>query len=92
MTNYIILQGLKTRLEGAKGLWIEELYSVLWAYCTTPRAPTGETPFSLALGFEVVISVEIGLPSTRVEEYQEPDNSDRLRENLDLVEELREWA
>ncbi|KAL0416177.1 UNVERIFIED_CONTAM: hypothetical protein Slati_3449600 [Sesamum latifolium] len=47
VTNRILLQHLKTRLDGAKGSWVEELPGVLWAYRTTPRSATGETPFCL---------------------------------------------
>ena len=54
-----VLRNLKTRLEKAKGLWVDELPGVLWAYRTTPRTPTGETPFSLAFGTEAVIPVEL---------------------------------
>ncbi|GJX26298.1 reverse transcriptase domain-containing protein [Tanacetum coccineum] len=32
VTNSTIVQGLKTRLSNAKGLWVEELPNVLWAY------------------------------------------------------------
>ena len=46
--NKTILDGLKKRLEKAKGKWAEELLNVLWAYCTTPRRSTGETPFASA--------------------------------------------
>ena len=60
--NRTILHGLKTRLNEAKGLWVEELYPVLWAYRTTLRIPTGESPFNLAYGMEVIIPLEIGLP------------------------------
>ena len=35
-SNKTILDGLKKRLEKAKGKWAEELPSVLWAYQTTP--------------------------------------------------------
>jgi len=35
-TNKAIANGLKKRLEGAKGRWIEELPNVLWAYRTMP--------------------------------------------------------
>ena len=35
-TNKAILNGLKKRLDGAKGRWVEELPSVLWAYWKTP--------------------------------------------------------
>ena len=31
-TNKVIVNGLKKRLDGAKGRWAEELPSVLWAY------------------------------------------------------------
>ena len=61
VTNRTILHGLKTRLNDAKGFWADELNSILWAYRTTPRVPTGETPFSLSYGTEVVIPVETTL-------------------------------
>ena len=92
MTNRTILHGLKTRLNEAKGLWVDELGSVLWAYRTTLRVPTGESPFSLAYGTEAMISLEIGLPSIRVKRYQEPDNSDCRRADLDLLPKLRNEA
>uniref|UniRef100_A0A2N9EWG4 Uncharacterized protein n=1 Tax=Fagus sylvatica TaxID=28930 RepID=A0A2N9EWG4_FAGSY len=47
VTNRSLLKMIKTRLEGAKGLWPEELPNILWAYRTTARTPTGETPFRL---------------------------------------------
>ena len=45
VTNRTLLKIIKTRLEGAKGIWPDELPSVLWAYRPTARTPTGETPF-----------------------------------------------
>lgn len=39
--NRTILQGLKKRLKGAKGNWIEEFPCVLWSYRTTPRKAMG---------------------------------------------------
>ncbi|XP_038971180.1 uncharacterized protein LOC120104330 [Phoenix dactylifera] len=82
--------GLKARLDRSKGQWVEDLYNVLWAYRTTFRLPTGETPFNLAYETEAVIPLEIGLPSPRVECYNADSNSSQLRNNLDLVEEVRE--
>ena len=32
VTNRSLLKIIKTRLEGAKGIWLDELPSVLWAY------------------------------------------------------------
>ena len=60
-----MLKIIKTQLEGAKDIWPKELPSVLWAYRTTARTPTGETPFRQAYGSEVVIPAEVGLTSYR---------------------------
>ena len=50
VTNRSLLKIIKTRLEGAKGIWLDELLSVLWAYRTIARTLTGEMPFQLAYG------------------------------------------
>ena len=44
--NKVIVNGLKKRLDNAKGKWVEELSHVLWSYRTTPRRSIGETPFN----------------------------------------------
>ena len=75
MTNRTLLQGIKTRLEKAKETWAEELYHVLWAYRTTQRLPTGETPFALAFGTEAVIPIELKLLSAQVVAFDEHQNS-----------------
>ena len=59
VTNRSLLKIIKTRLEGAKGIWPKELPSVLWAYRTTARTPTGETPFRLTYENKAVILAEI---------------------------------
>ena len=41
---------LKTKLEDLKGSWVEYLPEVLWAYRTTQKSATWETPFALAFG------------------------------------------
>ena len=45
VTNRSLLKIIKTQLEGAKGIWPNELLSILWAYYTIARTPTGKTPF-----------------------------------------------
>ena len=85
--NQTLLKIIKTRLEGAKGIWPDELPSVLWAYRTTTRTPTGETPFRLTYGADAVIPVEIGLTSYRVQSYTEDKNEEAMRLQLDLVDE-----
>ncbi|KAL0451526.1 UNVERIFIED_CONTAM: hypothetical protein Slati_1130700 [Sesamum latifolium] len=92
VTNRILVQGIKRRLERVGGNWVEELTSVLWTYRTTPRGSTGESPFSLVYGTEAIIPAELGLPSHRVMHFSEECNENLLRENLDLIEELREKA
>ncbi|KAL0439056.1 UNVERIFIED_CONTAM: hypothetical protein Slati_2388600 [Sesamum latifolium] len=90
VTNRILIQGIKRRLERVGGNWAEELTSVLWAYRTNPRGSTRETPFSLVYGTEAIIPAELGIPSHRVMNFSEECNENFLRENLDLIEELRE--
>ncbi|XP_016173643.1 uncharacterized protein LOC107616163 [Arachis ipaensis] len=58
--NKVILLGLKKRLDNKKGVWADELASVLWSYRTTEQSSTGETPFRLTFGVDAVIPVEIG--------------------------------
>ena len=63
--NKVIVNGLKKRLDDAKGRWVEELPHVLWTYRTTPRKSTRETPFSMTYGAETVIPLENGFPTMR---------------------------
>ena len=88
----MILDGIKNRLEEAKGRWVEELSSVMWTHRTTRRRSTGETPFALAYGVEAVIPLEVGLPMTRTTEFDAEENEDNLRKDLNLLEEKRDMA
>ena len=80
---------IKTRLEGAKGVWTDELPGVLWAYKTNVRTPTGETPFKLAYGSKAVILAEVHMANHRVMMYQDKDNKEQLHLSLDLIDEVR---
>ncbi|XP_070024818.1 uncharacterized protein [Nicotiana sylvestris] len=91
-TNKVIINNLKKRLEESKGNWPEVLPGVLWAYCTTAKISTGETPFSLVHGAEALIPVEIRELSTRFTRATEESNDDEMRVNLDLLEGRREVA
>ena len=86
--NRSLLKIIKTRLEGAKGIWSDELPSVQWPYHTIARTPTGEMPFRLVYGVYVVIPAEIELTSYRVENYNEDKNEEAMRLQLDLVDEV----
>ena len=80
---------IKTRLEGAKGIWLDELSGVLWAYRTTVRTPIGETPFKLAYGSEAVIPAKVHMTNHKVMKYQDKDNEEQLCLNLDLIDKVR---
>ena len=88
--NKVIVNRLKKRLDNAKGKWVEELPHVLWTYRTTPRKSTGETPFSMTYGAEVVIPLGNGFLTMRTCTFTSNGNDELLKKNLDLVEERRE--
>ena len=69
VANRSLLKIIKTRLEGAKGIWPDKLPGVLWAYRTTVRNLTRETPFKLAYGSEAVIPAEMHMANHRVTMY-----------------------
>ena len=86
------MNGLKKRLDDAKGRWVEELAHVLWTYRTTPHRSMGETPFSMAYGAEAVILLEINFPTQRITAFNPIANNSLLEKSLDLLEEKRERA
>ena len=92
VVNKVIVNGLKKRLDDAKGRWFEELPHVLWTYKTTPRKSTGETPFSMTYGAEAVIPLESSFPTMRSSAFTSDGNNELLKRNLDLIEERRENA
>ncbi|KAL0454009.1 UNVERIFIED_CONTAM: hypothetical protein Slati_0740100 [Sesamum latifolium] len=57
-----------------------------------PQRVYWRNPFSLVYGTEAIIPAELGIPSHRVMNFSEEYNENLLRENLDLIEELRKKA
>ena len=53
------------------------------------RTRTGETPFKLAYGSETVIPAKVHMANHRVTMYQDKDNEEQLRLNLDFIDEVR---
>lgn len=92
MTNKILLEILKKRLENKKGTWAEELLGVLWAYRTTTKTPTRKTLFTLTYGSEAIVPIEIRMLSYKVQHYDKESNNKGLKEHLDLLEESGEEA
>ena len=90
VVNKVIMNGLKKRLDDAKGKRVEELSHVLWIYRTTPRRSTGEMPFLMTYGAEAVIPLETGFPTLRMSSFTPNNNDGLLEKSLDLIEERRE--
>ena len=89
--NAEVLRGLKTRtfdtLQKHGRRWIEELPVVLWSLRMTPNRATGQTPFSLVYGAEVVIPTELIYGSPRVLAYDEVAQDQHRRDDAVLLEE-----
>ena len=94
VTNRSLLKIIKTRLEGAKCIWPDELPSVLWAYRTTARTSTRETPFRLAYESEAVIPAKVGLTSYWVGNHNESKNDEvrAIAEQVSTVPESHSQA
>ncbi|XP_024036260.1 uncharacterized protein LOC112096786 [Citrus clementina] len=75
-----------------EGAWVDELSGVLWAYRTTHKTATGETPFALAFGHEAVVPAEVGTTTHRTDHFNEQENDEQICLNLDLLMERREQA
>ena len=72
--NKTIKHDLKTKLEVLKGRWVDELPMVLWAYRTTARSTTSETPISFPYGYDAMALIEIGVGSLQRENYNIEQN------------------
>ena len=86
------MNGLKKRLDDAKGRWVEKLPYVLWTYRTTAHRSTWETPFSMTYGAEAIIPLEKGFPTLKTNSFSPSNNNDLLEKSLDFIEERRESA
>jgi hypothetical protein len=91
-TNKTIFKILKKKLGDRKGDWADDLPEVLWAYRTTRRTPTEETPYALTFRTEAIIPAELGSQSPRVESYKAETNDEGLKLHLDLLQEKRDHA
>ena len=92
-TNIEVLRGLRTktfdRLRKSGRRWIEELPAVLWSIRTMPNRATGQTPFALVYGAEVVHPTELIYGSPRVLTYDELEQERLRQDDTMLLEEDR---
>ena len=72
--------------------WHEKLPFALHAYQTEVRTSNGATPYSLVYGMEVVLPIEVEIPSLRVLREVELEEAEWVQaryEQLNLIEEKR---
>ena len=62
---------------------------VLWSIRTTPNRATGQTPFALVYGAEVVLPTELVYGSPRVLAYDELEQEQLRQDDAVLLEEDR---
>ncbi|KAL5702453.1 hypothetical protein ACHQM5_027671 [Ranunculus cassubicifolius] len=86
ITNRTVLNNMKKKLDRYKGKWVDELKNVLWAYRSTPREGTGESPFSLYYGSEAIIPTEIAHPTLKSQLVNTPEHQQSLEAAADLEE------
>ena len=66
VTNCILGTILAKRMATHCHDWDEQLYEALWAYRTTFKVTTQNTPFTLVYGTEAIFPVEKKIPTLRV--------------------------
>ncbi|XP_048605619.1 uncharacterized protein LOC125583099 [Brassica napus] len=91
-TNKTVVNMLKKRLKGSHRKWAKELHGVLWAYRTTPKTATGETPYSLVQGSEAIVPTEMHVRITVSGSTSQEENNELMALSLDLLDEKREAA
>ena len=72
--------------------WHEKLPFALHAYRTGVRISIGATPYSLVYGMEIVLPIEVEIPSLRVLKKVELEKAEWIQaryEQLNLIEEKR---
>lgn len=90
--NRMIVDGIRTRLDKASEACADELDAILWAYKTSPKVVTGESPFNLVYGSTIMIPVEVKVKTHRIVNYDKVQNAELRKENLDMLAEEREMA
>ncbi|XP_020253934.1 uncharacterized protein LOC109831000 [Asparagus officinalis] len=86
--NKIIVKLLKKFVSKSRRDCDENLSECLWAYHTTVKTPTKATTFSLVYGYEVVLPLEIQIPSLRVALANRMTDEEQHRLSLQELEVL----
>ena len=70
--------------------WDLRVPTLLWAYRTTCKKLTMQTPFKLVFGLEVVVPMEYLVPSLRIAAFIGMDDTDAVQDRLAQLLELEE--
>ena len=62
--------------------WDLRVLAVLWAYRTTCKKLTMQTPFKLVYGLEAVVSMEYLVPSLIIASFTDMDDTGIVQERL----------
>jgi hypothetical protein len=92
MINRMIINGLRKKVQEKQKDWPDMFEEILWAYRTTPREATQQSPYSLVYRMEAVTHLELVTHSFRIDSYNESNNSKARTTDLDNIPEIRERA
>jgi len=78
--NKVLCKILKKMVSRSRRDWHEQLPEALWAYRTTIQIVTGCTAYNLVFSLEVVLPLELQLPSLRVAmQFTNPNENAQVR-------------
>ncbi|KAL3693085.1 hypothetical protein R1sor_006736 [Riccia sorocarpa] len=86
-TNGILVTVLKKTISVNPTDWDKKLIGALWAYRTTFKVTTGQTPFQLVYGQETILPVEFLIPTLRVLTGYEAPGASQLSQEGEAIPE-----